>query len=1200
MAWLFEHQSNKQLFINEDVNALLLGKLEKKQSQQVQILKHPEISKLLDQFDLSAEPFQLLNKYQLSLFAYKHNCLVFWSNQQIQPEQFKIDSNYQKLWLQNKNGWYQVVSKKIGEFDVYCYYTLYKQFPANNDFFKNSFSSDLNLGKVSWVDPPNFIAGEQSNFMVHNQLPKLQLSKKNTAQNQWLVQALYVFAFFCFLFYLFQVFNKDSGFQIKPFMVYALLYLAIYSAMVNFGWICISQVPNDKNVQTLQIVPLLTAIFSVLAIHQSLQGLSLKWLKPYAKLIQVILAIIYWAVNVWVMLTILPSYIEKSAVDFDFKWLSNIDSQTLLALFNVFLLFVCLVVVYRLLNAMLRPVYNQIEWLISVVFTGAVFIAYAYWVNHDNGFLLICLGAYGVFMPWWLIKIKKLLFSHFIILAVVVSGIFAVQFEQSNSKKEKESRKQYANELISKSDKDLEYTLLNIEDEMIRESTIDSFFYYSNSDYEELTLNIKYNFFTPFLHSYDITLMRFDSMGRDVTPNKYSYSYLNALYNQSNNKSITNYFLYIRDLHYLGGYLAKYEICPSKRNIGYVFLLLTPKLKGNTYNLDYFFNGNNQQALLKQPYAYAIYQNNVLVKSVGDYPYQIVNQLPLSTMEDEHFIEANAYSQLLKKLDNNTYLLVALKAPTWNQVFNVYTFILLYFTTLLLLLFGLIYMLIIAIGFLSFTPKFQKVYAAITQYFRVININRLYLETKIRAAFVLMSLFICSVVVYFTVQNVSASFKQNQNDNLSKKMASIVNELELGYNKRDDRPIQNLIQHLSITNDIDINMYMKDGTLYHSANSRIFNEGWFSPYMNPVANYELNYKKQFSYKQNESIGQLEYLSYYNALYDERRELIGFVNLPYFSKSLDLKNEFSMYLGSLLNITAVLLVISLLLSAYIGQSLVKPLKLMIDSLSNVQLGADNKPIVWQQKDEIGQLVNQYNSMLKQLELSTNKLAVSEREGAWKEMAQQVAHEIKNPLTPMKLHLQYLQMAIQKGDSNVGEKINEVSKILIEQIDHLSLMAEAFSSFAKMPVGSPEPCDIQALLQTCVGLFGSQANMQIQMKTINQACVVMVDKSQVQRVFVNLLKNAQQAVKEGEVCKVDIELEIDNDQLKVYFKDNGVGIDDSLKDKIFQPKFSTKNSGMGLGLAISRKVLEQVQGQISFESVLHQGTTFCVTLPLYKTT
>jgi signal transduction histidine kinase len=1200
MAWLIEHQSNDQSFIRKDVNALLLSKLEKKQSKQIQVLQHAELPKLLDQFDLSTETFQLLNKYQVALFAYKHNCLVFWSNQQIQPEEFKIDSNFQCQWLQNKNGWYQVVSAHVGDYNVYCYYTLYKQFPANNELFKNSFNQDLNLGLANWVNMPQWTPSEQSNFMRHIQLPKLQLSKQHTDQNQWLVQTLYVLAFIAFLLYLFQVCNLTQGFQIKQFMVLALLYLALFNAMMNAGWIWKSQASTISNEQTLQLGQLLMVLFALLALHQTVQGLSLKWLKPYAKLLQLILATLFWAINVWVVLRLLPAYIENSTVDFDFKWLSNIDGQTLMALFNVFLLFICLVVVYRLLTALLKTVYQAKEWFMSLILLGAIFIAYAYWVKHDNGFMLICLGVYGVIIPWWLIKIKKLLFSHFIILAVLVSGIFAVQFEQSNSKKEKESRKQYASELISKSDKALEYKLLNIEDEMIRAATIDSFFYYSKSDYEELTLNIKYNFFTPFIHAYDITLMRFDSMGRDVTPSKYSYSYLNALYNQSNNKSITNYFLYIRDLHYLGGYLAKYEICPSKRNIGYVFLLLTPKLKGNTYNLDYFFNGNNQQALLKQPYAYAIYQNNVLVKSVGDYPYQIINQLPLSTMEDEHFIEANAYSQLLKKLDNNTYLLVALKAPTWNQVFNVYTFILLYFTTLLLLLFGLIYLVIIAIGFLSFKPKFQKVYAAITQYFRVININRLYLETKIRAAFVLMSLFICSVVVYFTVQNVSASFKQNQNDNMSKKMASIVNELELGYNKRDDRPIQNLIQHLSITNDIDINMYMKDGTLYHSANSRIFNEGWFSPYMNPVANYELNYKKQFSYKQNESIGQLEYLSYYNALYDERRELIGFVNLPYFSKSLDLRNEFSMYLGSLLNITAVLLVISLLLSAYIGQSLVKPLKLMIDSLSHVQLGADNKPIVWQQKDEIGQLVDQYNSMLKQLELSTNKLAVSEREGAWKEMAQQVAHEIKNPLTPMKLHLQYLQMAIQKGDTNVAEKINEVSKILIEQIDHLSLMAEAFSSFAKMPVGSPEPCDIQALLQACVGLFGAQANMQIQMHTIKHDCVVMVDKSQVQRVFVNLLKNAQQAVKEGEVCKVDIQLEIDKDHLKVYFKDNGVGIDDTLKDKIFQPKFSTKNSGMGLGLAISRKVLEQVHGQISFESVLHQGTTFCVTLPLYKTT
>ena len=1199
---MFDHYSSNDTFIRKDVNALLLNKLERKQTKQLQVLQHPELKNMLDRFDLSAEPYQLLSKHHLTLFAYKHNCLVFWSNQQIQPENFRIDSNGQTQWMQNKSGWHQIVAQRIDDYDVYCFYTFYKQFPVNNDFFKNGFNPDMNLGAVSWIQMPKWTAESHSNYIVHPQLPSIQSNQIHAGQSPWLIQLFYVLAFAGFMLYLSQVFNQAQGFQIKPFMVFGLLYLALFNMMVHFGWVLMHFTSHSGIFADFYAfwVFMLMVLSALLVLHQSLQGLSLKWLKPYAVLIHVFLALLFWSVNGLVILHVLPTYIQTSLIDYDFKWLSNIDTQTLLGLLNVFMLFICLVVVYRLLTTLLRPLYQHKIWLISICLIGALLIGYAYFVRQDNGFLLICFAIYGGLIPWWLVKVKKLLFSHFIILAVLVSGIFAVQFEQSNSRKEKDARKQYANELISKSNKELEYKLLNIEDEMIRASIIDSFFYYSKSDYEELSLNIKYNFFNPFIQAYDIALMRFDSIGHDVTPSKYSYSYLNALYNQSNNKSITNYFLYIKDLHYLGGYLAKYEICPSKRNIGYVFLLLTPKLKGSSYNLDYFFNGNTGQGTLNHQYAYAIYQNNVLVKSVGDYPYQINNQLPLSKMEDEHFIETNGYSQLLKKLDQNAYLLVALKAPTWHQIFNVYTFILLYFTTVLLLLFGLIYLVIIAIGFLSFKPRFQKVYAAITQYFRVININRLYLETKIRAAFVLMSLFICAVVVYFTVQNVSASFKDKQNDNLNKKIALISNELELGYNKRDDRPIQNLIQHLSITYEIDINMYMKDGTLYHSANSRIFDDGWFSPYMNPIANYELNHHQQFSFKQNEAIGQLEYLSYYNALYDERRELIGFVNLPYFSKSLDLKNEFSMYLGSLLNITAVLLVISLLLSAYIGQSLVRPLKLMMESLSHVQLGAENKPIVWHQKDEIGQLVDQYNSMLKQLEVSTNKLAESEREGAWKEMAQQVAHEIKNPLTPMKLHLQYLQMAIQKGDEHVSEKINEVSKILIEQIDHLSLMAEEFSTFAKMPLGSPELCDIQALLQTCVGLFSAQSNINIQLHSINQSCIVMVDKSQLQRVFVNLLKNAQQAVNESEVCHVVIDLKINNDVLNIYFKDNGVGIDDALKDKIFQPKFSTKNSGMGLGLAISRKILEQVNGQISFESAINQGTTFCVSLPLYKTT
>jgi nitrogen fixation/metabolism regulation signal transduction histidine kinase len=461
-----------------------------------------------------------------------------------------------------------------------------------------------------------------------------------------------------------------------------------------------------------------------------------------------------------------------------------------------------------------------------------------------------------------------------------------------------------------------------------------------------------------------------------------------------------------------------------------------------------------------------------------------------------------------------------------------------------------------------------------------------------------MSVLICSVVVYFTIQNVNKSFREKQNEVLDRKMAQIVSELEFGYSKKDERPIQNLIKHLSNTNEVDINLYFKDGTLYQTANSRIYHEGWLSPYIHPLAHYELIQRKQYSLKQFERIGKLDYQSYYNAVFDGDRNLLGYVHVPYFSKSFDLKREFSVYLGSLLNMSTLLLMISLLIASYIGRSLVRPLNLMIESLARIKLGAQNKSIDWSRNDEIGQLVGQYNLMLQKLEESTEKLASSEREGAWKEMAKQVAHEIKNPLTPMKLHLQHLQMSIERDDTHLKDKVNAICRILIEQIDHLSQMAEEFSSFAKMPLAVPQVCNLNKLLEDCIHLFSAQNGMAIEYTPEIKDAEVFIDRNQMQRVITNILKNALQASKEDENCKISVRVVLEGDQVRISIHDNGKGIEESLKDKIFQPNFSTKNSGMGLGLAICKKIIEQVHGTITFESELNMGTTFHVILPVYK--
>lgn len=198
--------------------------------------------------------------------------------------------------------------------------------------------------------------------------------------------------------------------------------------------------------------------------------------------------------------------------------------------------------------------------------------------------------------------------------------------------------------------------------------------------------------------------------------------------------------------------------------------------------------------------------------------------------------------------------------------------------------------------------------------------------------------------------------------------------------------------------------------------------------------------------------------------------------------------------------------------------------------------------------------------------------------------------------MKLHLQHLQMSINRDDDNLKEKVANISRILIEQIDQLSRMAEEFSSFAKMPIAVIETCNIYDVLESCIILFRAQNDLEIVFESNLRSVFVHIDKGQMQRVFTNILKNAQQAARENDSCKIVVSLKLEADQVEISFEDNGKGIEDELKDKIFHPSFSTKNSGMGLGLAICRKIVEQVHGHITFVSDTNKGTTFFVVLPI----
>jgi nitrogen fixation/metabolism regulation signal transduction histidine kinase len=264
---------------------------------------------------------------------------------------------------------------------------------------------------------------------------------------------------------------------------------------------------------------------------------------------------------------------------------------------------------------------------------------------------------------------------------------------------------------------------------------------------------------------------------------------------------------------------------------------------------------------------------------------------------------------------------------------------------------------------------------------------------------------------------------------------------------------------------------------------------------------------------------------------------------------------------------------------------------------IKIGAANEEIPWKDNnDEIGMLVSEYNKMVKELGQSAEALAKSEREGAWREMARQVAHEIKNPLTPMKLSIQYLQRAMEEGTPNAVELSKKLASTLIEQIDQLSKIAGDFSQFANIENVLPEHFNITEVIQNLVNLYNTDSNLSIHYTTSNNDVEVFLDKAQINRLFTNLLKNAIEASDEVQITRIQIKQYTRDDNVIISITDHGDGINESLRSKIFNPNFTTKTSGTGLGLAICKAIVENAGGKIWFATSPGEGTTFYVDLPL----
>ncbi|MCH4822565.1 ATP-binding protein [Gramella lutea] len=482
------------------------------------------------------------------------------------------------------------------------------------------------------------------------------------------------------------------------------------------------------------------------------------------------------------------------------------------------------------------------------------------------------------------------------------------------------------------------------------------------------------------------------------------------------------------------------------------------------------------------------------------------------------------------------------------------------------------------------------------------KVLKLSLRTRIFISMILLVLGASILIFVVTVYQYKQEAENYHEERLERKQKAILENIKFVLasttyvvDTENLEPIfneRNKIDEMAEVHEMQIHIYDLEGNLIIKSDESFFKDTTKVQIPGEVLE-KLDLSADKSYLQKAEINGQKYQSSYTYITDQRFKPLAILYLPYLQDDRMLNRDLNNFLMRMGEVYLFMLLIAIILSFFLSKYITKSLKIISEKINQTRLDKRNQKIeLSNATEEIYALVSAYNSMIDELEESAVKLATSEREQAWREMAKQVAHEIKNPLTPMRLSVQSFQRNFDKTDPDIESKVNEYSNTLINQIDTMSSIASAFSNFAKMPAQQNETLNVPKIVKLALDIFNENY---IEFKSEKEEILAKFDRTQLIRVVTNLVKNATQALKDVENPHILVMVEEDENEVFVSVSDNGSGISEENKGKVFEPKFTTKSSGMGLGLAMVKNIVETYNGSISFVSKQNKGTIFNVRFP-----
>lgn len=1150
----------------------------------------------------------------INLLIYEQAALKFWSTYKaIPPDQHAIKEG--SSFIQFPNGWYEVIKKTKGDFTFVFLIDVKKQFSIQNRYLKNGIVTALS--PTNSLDIASFI--DEDVYGISNVDGKLLFEVKLRPDYTQSIYAsiqiwLWVIGMFSFALFV----NSSCAWLVRHdklllgTLLLAAFFLGVRFTDLEYGWF-----NHQFNVAVFNPSIYAESFFLPSLGDFLLNVLCFTWIVLFiftykdkyiiapriakskgAGIIIHLLMILFFAGIALLMNEIFFGLIYNSKIKFDItniinlSWMSWICIVILcLVWFNVYLIASFFFVLSKQLNVTIK------ERLF--LFLG-LFVMYFIYMLFNSFTIFFVIYALFLFIVAYNVYIQDSKFSIGIFAAIFfcLAFVSSIKYLKFNDIKERDDRFILAKKLLSNDDPKVINSIQNLGNGIANDLFITDYFK-SPGENRQLALQnyITKTFLDGYLAQFEYNFYEFKANDSTVVNHaNISLRHYQQLV-QSGTFKVSNYFYRLNDTFGYQNYFGIIPVFDDNHLLGTMVI----ELKSQQYNYNSQFpeiliDGNMKNDEDYGDYSFAFYSNNKLIKQSGKFTYKLANT-EFKGITGERIIQNDpklGYSHLVYAQTHSKVIVISKEKVSYIVRLATLSFFFLVFIIFSSALYVLMWLL-------------KNIDDSWGGWFTInrslmINANKILYKTRIQLSIVLSVVATLLIVGWSTFFYIRDEYHKQQEDLIREK----IRKVQLSYERQifnngipevTDQAIVNFNQFADI-NSAYLNLFDVNGNLLFTSLPKMYDYGIISTKMGPKAYIYLKQLQRSEYSNPvETIGEFQYSSAYAPIRNSQNQTVAFIGLPYYGNEADYQTKISLFINTLINIYALVFVAIGILAVFLANQITSPLTFIQESIKKTKLGQKNQPILWSRHDEIGSLIKEYNKMIAALEESAVKLAKSERESAWREMAKQVAHEIKNPLTPLKLGVQLLEKSWKEKDPNFEQKFERFYKSFVEQIDSLATIASEFSNFAKMPDTKLEKLKLIPIIEQCMDVFADTSNAEIYLSNLSNTDVnIWGDKDQLLRSFNNLLKNAIEAAVGVEKSLIYIKITNDSQQVYVEIDDNGKGIDPELQDNIFVPNFTTKSSGTGLGLAFVKQAVENAGGTIDFKSVANTGTTFYLSFPL----